>query len=68
MGLGIRRNVVDLVLEIQALRDGSAKTRLHDANSGWMEFSERTPNARLVPWRRKFLSRGSFFELDVLKK
>ena len=40
----LRRNVVDLMLEIQALRDGSAKTRLHDANSGWMEFSERTPN------------------------
>src|SRR5215831_14774730 len=24
--------------------DASAKTRLHDKNSGWMEFSERTPN------------------------
>ena len=54
----LRRNVVDLMLQIQACAmvpdvaatwpvfddDASAKTRLHDAHSGWMEFSERTPN------------------------
>ena len=46
--------------------DTLAKTWLHDVNTTPMKFSKRTPNH--LSERRKRLSLGSLFELDLLKK
>src|SRR6516164_69487 len=52
--------------------DTLAKTWLHDVNTTLMKFSEVTPNhlsgCPFGPSRRKRLSLGTLFELDLLKK
>jgi hypothetical protein len=45
--------VPDVAAPWPVFGDDAAKTRLHDANSDWMEFSERTDVAQLPP-RQKF--------------